>query len=400
VKVAYLCHRVPYPPDKGDKIRAFHQIRAIAEKHEVDLFTLADDPADLAGRQALLRYCRNVTVARVHAKLAKVTALPYLATSVPLTLPFFGSRALARAFRQALQERRYDRVFVYCSAMGQYVSGVQVPVICDFVDADSDKWAQYANRASFPMNVVYSREARCLRAYERRLALRSAASIMTTEREAVLLRQIAEGAAVHVIPNGVDGEFFRPSPRDADAPPAAVFTGDMSYYPNEDAVVFFANDVLPLIRALVPDTRFYIVGRNPGPRVLELARHPGVEVTGLVPDVRPWLDKAQVSVAPFSIAAGIQNKILEAMACGMPVVATPRTVQGLSREIAPLVETAADAPALARAVSMFLTNPARASQRGAESRAAVLEAYNWRRSGEAIVRLLADAGVSHTTAAS
>ena len=389
MRVLYLCHRIPYPPNKGDKIRAFHQLRALAAHHEVDLFTLADEDGDAAHAPALEQFCRRVTVYTLNRRWAKLASLPYLLTHQPLTLPYFYSRELAREIRQAIRERSYDRIFVYCSAMAQYVEAAgPIPVFLDLVDVDSDKWRQYASFTRFPFSAVYRREARCLADYERRASERAAGVFVTTEREAQLVRDLSDSIRVHVIPNGVDTAYFDPQ---AVAPVAAgpviLCTGDMAYFPNEEAVGFFARNVFPVIRQTVADARFLIVGRNPGRNVQQLATLPGVEVTGFVPDVRTYLAQARVAVAPFSIAAGIQNKILEAMAYGLPVVATPRTVQGLSKNVAELVETGSTAEELAAKTLRLLNDPEWARRKGLEGRSRVAADYDWQRALDALLRI-------------
>ena len=268
MRILFLCHRVPYPPDKGDKIRAFHQLRAMAAHHEIDLFTLADDPRDLQHGKALLPYCRTVTVAGLNARWAKLRSLPYLLTSTALTIPYFGSAELRRKVRAALAERSYDRIFVYCSAMAQYVESVdRIPIVTDLVDVDSDKWKQYATFTKFPLSAVYRREGRTLARYERRVCEKSAVVVVTTEREARLVRQISPAARIRVIPNGVDTDFFSPAAVSPDAKaPAVGFTGDMSYFPNQEAVTHFARNVLPLIRESVPETQISHCRPQPKPR--------------------------------------------------------------------------------------------------------------------------------------
>ena len=395
MRILFLCHRIPYPPDKGDKIRAFHELRGMAAAgHEVDVFTLADDPADLVHRSALGRHCRRLTVSPIHPKLARLKALPYFLTPTALTLPYFYSEDLAREIRKALRVRSYDRVFVYSSAMAQYVDWDNAyPVVTDLVDVDSDKWTQYAKVASFPYSAVYRREGRALREHEREVCRNSSAVVVTTGREACLVREIWADAPVHVIPNGVDTAYFNPKQLMAGAnasvaPRTITFVGDMSYFPNEEAASYFARSVLPLIRVQATDARFLIVGRNPSRHVRDLSRIGGVTVTGSVPDVRPYLARTHVSVAPFSIASGIQNKILEALACGVPVVATARAVQGMAPEVAAALDTAENAKELASKVLTLLADPQLARRRGLEGSRLVTEGHNWERSLDSVLQLL------------
>jgi len=390
VKILYLCHRIPYPRNKGEKIRAFHQLQAMSARHEVDLFTLVDDPADLEHRAALSKWCRRVAAVPIRPALARLRALPYLFTETPLTLPCFHSTGLRSEVDRAFAAEQYDRIFVYSSAMAQYApTNGRVPLLIDLVDVDSDKWTQYSASARFPYSAIYRREGRFLARYERSISEKAAVAIVSTEREAGLLRAIAPEARIEVVPNGVNTEFFSPS---AVAPensgPAIVFTGDMSYFPNEDAVGFFASEVLPLIRRAIPGVRFLVVGRNPGPKVLRLQQFEGVTITGFVPDVRTYLAQAQVATAPFLIAAGIQNKILEAMSYGLPVVATKRATQGLSRRVGELVETGETAQELAARVVALLRDSGAARRKGLAGRVRVTEEYRWEAALDSLMHLL------------
>jgi polysaccharide biosynthesis protein PslH len=393
VRVLYLCHRIPYPPDKGDKIRAFHQLQAIAARHEVDLFTLADRPEDLVHQESLRQYCRQVTVARISPRLARLRSLPFLLTRKALTLPYFYSAELVAAVRKALQTRSYDRIFVYCSSMAQYVDWAEgIPVVVDLVDVDSDKWIQYASFSKFPFSAIYRREGRALQRYEHEISGRSAILVVSTQREADVLRQVTDSAPVHVVPNGVDSDYFSsaavPPKRTV---PMVIFTGDMSYFPNQEAVTYFAREVLPLVRRSVQDVRFLVVGRNPGKKVLGLREVEGVEVTGFVPDVRTYLAKAHLAVAPFSIAAGIQNKILEAMSYGLPVVATSKTKQGLSPEVGRLVATGDTPRELSHQVVTLLRDSQMAARKGAEGRQRVMRDYQWEVSLSRLLQLIENA---------
>jgi sugar transferase (PEP-CTERM/EpsH1 system associated) len=322
-------------------------------------------------------------------------SLPYLLSGTPLTAPYFHSPKLDSEVRKALAERSYDRIFVYCSAMAKYVHYVEsIPIVLDLVDVDSDKWAQYARFSALPWSAIYLRESRCLRRYERKACARSWRVVVTTEREAALARQLATHERVYVIANGVDAQYFAPaaSPQDA-AAPNVTFVGDMSYFPNQVAVEFFAREVFPIVRKSVPAARFLIVGRNPGKKVRQLAEPGAIEVTGSVPDVRPYLARTHVSVAPFSIAVGIQNKVLESMASGVPVVATSRAVQGLAPELAGAVEIADEPPAMAAAVVSLLSDPEAARKKGLEGRARVTAAHDWAQWLERLVSLIEGAAI-------
>ena len=390
MRVLYLCHRIPFPPNKGDKIRAYRELRAIGERHEVDLFTLADCAEDLEGELALRRYCRTVTVAGLSRGQARLRMLSTLWGGKPLSNAYFYSPELDVKLHNALLRRSYDRIFVYCSSMAQYVRGIRdVPAVVDFVDVDSDKWMQYSAVAHFPLSAVYRREARCLRDYERRLCKRYPAIVVTTEREAQLIRHLWEKTHVHVVANGVDTAYFDPADSMPESSsPEIVFTGDMGYFPNQQAVAFFARSVLPLVRRAVPNAHFSIVGRNPSRSVLRLRKIDAVTVTGSVRDIRPYLAKARVCVAPFSIAAGIQNKILEAMAYARPVVATPRAVQGLVETVADVIDVGETAEELADLVASLLREPNIALRKGLQGRQRVAAEYNWDRSLARLLDLL------------
>ncbi|MBN8507411.1 MAG: TIGR03087 family PEP-CTERM/XrtA system glycosyltransferase, partial [Burkholderiales bacterium] len=325
-RLLYLVHRIPYPPDKGDKVRSYHLLKHLLARHEVFVGTFVDDPADRVHVDALRALCAGLHVVHLEPRRARLASLAGLATGEALTLRYYRDAGLARWVRELVKRERIDAVVAFSSSVVPYAEGLGLPVLVDFVDVDSAKWREYALRHRWPLSWLYRREGERLLDFERAASARSARSFFATEKEAELFRRLAPECAGRVegMDNGVDAAHFAPDPSHV-SPYAAgetpiVFTGAMDYWPNVDAVVWFAREVLPRLAERWPALRFHIVGRNPAPSVRALAS-PAVNVTGTVADVRPWLQHAAVVVAPLRLARGIQNKILEAMAMARPVVA-------------------------------------------------------------------------------
>jgi sugar transferase (PEP-CTERM/EpsH1 system associated) len=333
LRILYLCHRVPYPPDKGEKIRAFHEIRALSRRHRVHLLTLADcEVPDLRPLEELCERVEVFPLQRSAAYLrAALGAVMGLIRPQPLTLSFFESAELRSRVEELARSESFDLVVAYSSAMAPYVEPFQgTPAVLDMVDVDSAKWAQYSRFASLPLRPVYALEARRLQAYEASLSGRFERIVLATGNETRLLKGFAPDAKAATIPNGVDLDFFQPMDLPKTPHPALVFTGQMDYFANIDGVVHFSHNVMPRLRRRFPDLELLIVGRSPAPAVRALCELPGVYVTGAVGDVRPFLERAWAFVAPLRIAQGVQNKVLEAMAMNLPVVCTDRVFAGLS----------------------------------------------------------------------
>jgi polysaccharide biosynthesis protein PslH len=331
LRLLYLCHRVPYPPDKGDKIRAFNEIRALSRRHRVHLLTLADSEVpDLA---PLEQMCERVEVFPVQRAGAYMRAAFGVFSSQPLTLAFFGSDELRQRAEELARSEHFDLVVVYCSSMAPYAEPFikgGTPAVLDMVDVDSSKWAQYSRFASLPMRPVYALEARRLQKYEASLANRFERIVLATGNETQVLKAFAPDAKAVTIPNGVDLDYFRPLDLPRSPHPTIVFTGQMDYFANVDGMVHFSRNVFPRLRQRFPDLELLIVGRSPAPAVRALGELAGIHVTGAVGDVRPFLARAWAFVAPLRIAQGVQNKVLEAMAMNVPVVCTDRVFAGLS----------------------------------------------------------------------
>lgn len=380
MNILYLCHRVPHPPDKGDKIRAFHQIRALARRHRIHLLTLADGAVpDLA---PLEEFCERVEVFRVHRPAAYLRAALGVLKPQPLTLSFFDSAELRQRVLELAAHRRFDVIVAYSSSMAPYVEPfADVPAILDMVDVDSAKWEQYARFARPALRPVYALEARRLRAYEAGLGRRFEKIVLATGRERSLYESFAPDARAAAIPNGVDFDHFHPFDLPKAEHPLLVFTGQMDYFANVDGVVFFAREILPLLRGRHPGLEFMIVGRSPSPAVRALGELPGVSVTGAVGDVRPFLARAWVFVAPLRIAQGVQNKVLEAMAMDLPVVCSDRVLAGLAdggfRHGRDLLAAPEGAEGFAALVTSLLEDAEARARLAAGARQRLAASYRW-----------------------
>jgi polysaccharide biosynthesis protein PslH len=329
MKILYLAQRVPYPPDRGDKIITYHQVRHLARNHEVTVACLADGGDDLVNAGALAPLTAAVDAVPLRPGLARLRALRALATDSPFTVAYFNERELHDRVAARMRAGRFDAVIAFSSGMAQFVQPyADVPRVMQFADLDSLKWQQYAANSLPPVSWVYRREFRLLLGYERYLARTFSHSLVCTPRELQDLERLIPHARASCVSNGVDLDYFRPLdvPK---TPNELVFTGVMDYFPNVEGVVWFCREVLPLIRCAVPEATLTICGSRPNAAVQALTRIPGVRVTGRVPDVRPYLARASACVVPLRIARGIQNKLLEAMAMALPAVTTSACAAGV-----------------------------------------------------------------------
>jgi sugar transferase (PEP-CTERM/EpsH1 system associated) len=380
-----LIHRIPYPPNKGDKIRSYHLLKHLAKHYRVHLATFVDDPDDWQYVPHVEALCASSHFARMNPLLARVKSLQGLVKNRSLSLEYYRDAGLDAWVKRTVAAHGIERVLVFSSAMAQYADPYrEARRVVDFCDVDSDKWRQYADKKAFPMSLLYRYEANQLLRYERQVARDYDASLFVSAPEAELFRTLApeSGAKIGHFSNGVDTDYF--SPHEPHASPyapgerALVFTGAMDYWPNVDAVQWFCDEVFPQLRTRFPELHFYIVGSRPAPAVQQLAQRPGVKVTGTVPDVRPYIAHAAVAVAPLRIARGIQNKVLEAMAMATPVVVSPQALEGIDAVPGSELVLAEDAAAFADAVATLLAGQESAAAAiGQAARAKVQRQYSW-----------------------
>jgi sugar transferase (PEP-CTERM/EpsH1 system associated) len=377
--VLYLVHRVPHPPDKGDRIRSYHLLRYLSHRANVHLACLADEPVSAESAAALEGLCARVAVVPLGNWSRWLRAPGSLLGGRSISEGVFYSPALVEVLRGWARGTSFHVALASASSMVPYLRLDElrpVPAVVDLMDVDSQKWLDYAAAERGFRARLYETEGRRLRELEQTLPSWARAVTLVSDAEAELFRRFCSWEGVHAVTNGVDLNYFRP----ADPPPpedGCVFVGALDYRPNVDAACWFAKEVWPAIRRRHPDARLRLVGRQPVADVTRLARVPGVEVIGQVPDVRPYVAASAVAVVPLRIARGIQNKVLEAMAMAKPVVASPQGLNGLGSRLDLPALTASERPEWVEHVVRLLNNPALRRQLGAAGRDYVEAHHDW-----------------------
>lgn len=392
-KLLLLVHRIPYPPDKGDKIRSHHLLQHLCRHYQVHLGAFVDDAVDWQHVPRLQAQCAASHFVGLHPLWGRVRSLRALARGRALSYDYYRDRSMGRWVDATIAREGIRRVMYYSSPMAQYAaSGGDTCRVADLVDVDSEKWREYAAGQGWLMRQLYQREARRLLDHERAIARATDAALFVSAPEAQLFRAMAPESALRIAhySNGVDGAFFSPfrpypSPYPAQARVLA-FTGAMDYRPNIEAVDWFARAVLPAILKCVPEVWFYIVGARPVALVKRLATLRAVKVTGSVPDIRPYLAHAALCVAPMRIARGIQNKVLEAMAMARPVLVTAQALEGIDAQPGSELLLAHDEGAWVQAVLDHLRKPDNGI--GPAARKRVLQSYDWERNLATVSALL------------
>jgi sugar transferase (PEP-CTERM/EpsH1 system associated) len=399
MRVLFLTHRLPYAPNRGDRIRAFHLLRVLSGAAEVHLVSLTHDDEESSHWRDLGSLAATVSIARVPRLRNLVAGAASLPGSTPLTHSLLNSAELAPVVQRTVQAHPPDVVLAYCSGMAACAVRpplTEYPFILDMVDVDSFKWETLAEHAALPARYVYGREARLLRRFEATAATKAYATVVVNARELEAMKTIAPAARLRVIENGIDLHGFRP-PEPPSSAPRVVFCGVFNYEPNETAALWLAQHVWPLVLQRRPDARLTLAGMNPTARVRALAA-PSIEVTGTVPDVKTYLWNSAVAVAPLQVARGLQNKVLEAVAAGLPCVMTPAVFEGLPTSVSEsrACVVAGDVAGFADAVVALLGMPP--DRRRALSETADLESLTWERQLAPMLPLLRAAAESRKAA--
>lgn len=381
--ILFLAHRIPFPPDRGDKIRSHHLLKGLTRLGRVHVGTFVETEQDRAQQSSLAEIAASYCLPARSKSLPRAGFEALLGNRAVSQTAFFDQN-LATWVRDTLVSHPIDTIVVFSGQMGQYIpSDFAGRVVVDLCDVDSEKFATYAQESGFPRAVLYRREAAMLTAEEVRLARSADTTLLISEKEADILRERpgAEQADIRALGNGVDTEFFDPAATDPHPALAGkghhiVFTGQMDYPPNIAAVERFARRILPNIRQRLV-AQFHIVGRAPVTEVVKLGSVEGVTVWGEVPDVRPFLRGADAVVAPLLLARGVQNKVLEAMAMARPVLASEEAATGIDARDGQHWRICHDDHAFARAILDLASDSQRAEEIGRAARRFVVETMSW-----------------------
>lgn len=380
-RILYLTHRVPYPPDKGDRIRNFHLLKHLARQGDVYLACLADEPVSKETRHGLRPHCAQLAVLPLSQRMRWPRIAASLLRGRTASEGAFASPELTALLQRWTSQVHFDVALASASSLAGYLWRPElrgVPAIIDLVDVDSQKWLDYAAASSGPRAWLYRLEGRRLRERERELPSRALGVTLVSEAEVDIYRRFADPGLVQAVSNGVDLDYFRPVAGPCE--PACAFVGAFDYRPNVDAACWFTGEIWPEIHRQRPEARLWLIGRRPVPAVRRLAEVPGVHVIGQVPDVRSYLARAALAVAPLRLARGIQNKVLEAMAMGKATIASPHALAGLPRvQPGTHLLSAADPAEWTRSVLGLLEDAERRGQLGLAGRAYVEANHDWNR---------------------
>lgn len=377
MRILFLSQRVPYPPNRGDRITTFHEIRLLAQRHQVHVATLSDDKDEIHQIEPLRDMCASLDVAHLPRWRSNLQAMTLAPSPLPLTLPFYFSPQLATKVALRIALEKIDLIHVFSSSMAQYVDWCHDrPRIMQFADLDSIKWRQMSKMSSWPKKLIYQSEAVKLLWYERSVARRYQKCLVVTEEERQEMLSYIPFADSAVAANGVDVDYFAPFDVEQEED-HLVFVGVMDYFPNEEGMEFFCKEILPTIQKVRPNVKITIVGARPSKKVLDLRTIPGVVVTGSVDDIRPYMAKATLAVVPLRLARGVQNKVLEAMSMGMATVCSTAAFRGISATEGVHALVADEPDEFAHKVLELLQDETRRKEMGSAARQIMIEKYSW-----------------------
>ncbi len=382
MKILYIAHRIPFPPNKGDKIRSFHSIQYLSKQYEMDLICFVDSKKDFNYKSELQKYCQNVALFPRNKFKNLFRGFLGMFTGKPLSLSLFYDKNFELKIKQWDKEYGYQKIVVFSGQMCQYIVGKEEKTLVDFCDVDSYKWINYSEKMPFYLKWFFKLEGNRLLKFEKNMSSQCKKSIFITEAELAIFKSLGGTGNFDVLPNGVDYQYFSPGPSSKIEPYRILFTGAMDYFPNVDGVCWFASKIFPEVLKKFPAAQFIIAGSNPNPKVKELSKNPNIKVTGFVEDMRDEIYKAKIVVVPLRIARGMQNKVLEALSCGKITVAAVEALGGIKGEHKKHLFIAKNEMEFVQSLFMVLENRENLSEMATRARELILSDYNWEKNLE------------------
>lgn len=373
-RILFISQKIPYPPNKGCKIRSYNEILFLHDRYEIDMVTLYDGREEIQYIRKLTKYCGYLHYFHINKFFSFIKGLFFLLIGKSFSEGYYHSKKVKKLIHKLVKGSNYKFVFCFSSRVAQYVMNLNVYRIMDFCDVDSDKFSQYSLKSFFPMNFFYKLESKRLSEFEIKIYKKFNNSIFATQKECERFGRGAPGTKIHVMGNGVDLRYF--NPQKVKKENSLIFTGDMSYYANVEGVIWFCKEIFPTILKVVPDLKFYIVGRDPTKEVRNLENN-NVTVTGAVSDIRNFIAKSKMAVIPLRTARGIQNMVLEAMAMAVPVVISESLYSSLENIEKDDILIYNSSESLIEIITSLIDRPILLQKRGNKHRQYAVDNLNW-----------------------
>ena len=376
MKILFLNLRFPFPPHRGDRIRAYHFIKQLARRHSVTVVSFFESDQEVAYVKHLQSFCDEVESVRFHHGRARLNSLLHCLSNSPLQVYYWFVPQMQRAINRLLDQHSYDLIHAQLFRMGQYVAHVKgVPKMLDLCDSFGLNLSRRAVLDRNFIRTLVKLEAKRVRHYEVEIMHSfDRGTVAATIDKDYLLKQ-DDSLKLSVVPMGVDLEHFQPS--STEYRPHILFTGTMNYFPNWDAVLYFHTEIFPLVQEKHPETVFYVVGSAPPNTIRKLGNHKNVVVTGYVQDTRPYFDDTAVFVSPMRSGSGFQVKNLEAMAMRVPVVTSSLCASGLDGRVGKDYLVGDTPEVFAKHINDLIESPEYGQAVGTAGRHLVEEKYSW-----------------------
>lgn len=379
MNIVIIAPRFPFPLDKGDRLTIYHMLRYFSQRHRVSLVCFLEPEQDAAWVEKVQPFCEQVVVVPLNKKRAYANCALGVVGRTPLQMHYYADPAMTRAVRSVIETQQPDLLYAHTIRMGQYIeSYTETPRVLAMQISMTLNYRRLAEQAKgLPSKVFHSLEYRKVRAYEGQFARKFDKVLLISKHDLNAIERDRPVDNVFYSPHGVDFDFFSPDSTAEKEPHSLIFTGNMSYAPNVDAARYFYEEIFPLVRANIPDVTWSIVGANPVPEIQSMESDPAVTVTGRVPDLRDYMNRAQVAIDPLRVGAGLQNKVLEGMSMGLPMVVTSVANEGIQAIDGENVLVGDDAQTFADQVVTLLQDAERRRRIGAAARAFIVENWSW-----------------------